>query len=83
MKFILDKSQLKTFLKLTEEPMYKSIKFIVEPHKNNGLQESINDSFWIRFIDYEDDVNFILQTVLHTGLRHNFNKYFLKSEPCY
>lgn len=86
MKFILDKSQLTTFLQvMEEEPIYRKIKFNVKPHKDNGLRKWSEDSFWIEFTECNDemDATYILQACLHTGLRHNFNKYFLKNEPCY
>lgn len=84
MKFILDKSQLKTFLELMQEPIYNRVKFSVEAHKDNGLDKWSEDSYWIKFNSNDElDTSYILQACLHTGLRHNFHKYFKNQEPCY
>lgn len=84
MKFILDESQLKTFLELMKEPIYNRIKFSVEAHKDNGLGKWSEDSYWVKFNSNDElDTSYILQACLQTGLRHNFNKYFKNPEPCY
>jgi hypothetical protein len=84
MKFILDESQLKTFLELMQDSIYNRIKFSVEAHKDNGLGKWSEDSYWVKFnSNNELDASYILQACLHTGLRHNFNKYFKNHEPCF
>lgn len=84
MKFILQESQLKTFLSIMQEPIYDRIKYSVEAHKDNGSGKWSEDSYWVKFYSNDElSTDYILQACLHTGLRHHFNKYFLKSEPCY
>ena len=84
MKFILHESELKTFLSIMDEPIYNRIKFSVTPHRDNGLGKWSEDSYWVKFNSNDElDTSYILQACLHTGLRHNFNKYFKNPEPCF
>jgi hypothetical protein len=84
MKFILSEEHVETFKKTMEEcPIYSDIKYTIEPHKDNGLGKLYKDSFWVKLYPKDQhETNFILQAILHTGLRHNFNKYFINKEVC-
>lgn len=84
MKFILSEEHVETFKQTMEEnPIYRNIKYTIEPHKENGSGRWSEDSFWVKLYPKDQhETNFILQAILHTGLSHNFNKYFINKEVC-